>query len=406
MKLKRMAGAAAVLLLLAVCTGALAADTGIITADGVNLRESPDKESNAIGTLELGSEVEVLAVENGWYRIMLKSGTVGYIRQDYIFSNSSGSRGAYVLDDGTYIRGGPSEDTYAVKQLTAGKGVRIKAVFGEWFYVVADDATGYVYRTHLTLTGSNTASGSMLRTGMEGEEVERLQKKLYDRGFMSKRDMSGVYDSATRKAVLEYQKKAGLSSADGIAGAETLNSIFDSTNKLTKENATFTKLKGSVVLLDWFKGGSEWLNKGAKFTVTDVRTGKSFRARRFGGWYHADSEPITKEDTAVMKSLEGFSWNRRPIWVTYNGKTVAASMHTMPHMANPTKSNGFDGHFCIHLLNSKVHANSKACPRHQACVQEAYRAGKAKTSIYIAEVLHGRAGYERNKEDSLGAGLH
>ena len=91
MKLKRMAGAAAVLLLLAVCTGALAADTGIITADGVNLRESPDKESNAIGTLELGSEVEVLAVENGWYRIMLKSGTVGYIRQDYIFSNSSGS---------------------------------------------------------------------------------------------------------------------------------------------------------------------------------------------------------------------------------------------------------------------------------------------------------------------------
>ena len=264
MKLKRMAGAAAVLLLLAVCTGALAADTGIITAEGVNLRESPDKESNAIGTLELGSEVEVLAVENGWYRIMLKSGTVGYIRQDYIFSNSSGSRGAYVLDDGTYIRGGPSEDTYAVKQLTAGKGVRIKAVFGEWFYVVADDATGYVYRTHLTLTGSNTASGSMLRTGMEGEEVERLQKKLYDRGFMSKRDMSGVYDSATRKAVLEYQKKAGLSSADGIAGAETLNSVFDSTNKLTKENATFTKLKGSVVLLDWFKGGSEWLNKGAK----------------------------------------------------------------------------------------------------------------------------------------------
>ena len=70
MKLKRMAGAAAVLLLLAVCTGALAVDTGIITAEGVNLRESPDKESNALGTLELGSEVEVLAVENGWYRFI------------------------------------------------------------------------------------------------------------------------------------------------------------------------------------------------------------------------------------------------------------------------------------------------------------------------------------------------
>lgn len=64
-------------------------------------------------------------------------------------------------------------------------------------------------------------------------------------------------------------------------------------------------------MLDWFKGGSDWLHKGAKFTVTDVRTGKSFRARRFGGWYHADSEPITTYDTGIMKSLEGFSWNRR-----------------------------------------------------------------------------------------------
>lgn len=98
-------------------------------------------------------------------------------------------------------------------------------------------------------------------------------------------------------------------------------------------------------MLDWFKGGSEWLNKGAKFTVTDGLTGKSFRATRFGGWYHADSEPITKYDTSIIKSLEGFSWNKKAIWVTYKGKTVAASMHTMPHMANPTESNGFDGHF-------------------------------------------------------------
>jgi len=48
----------------------------------------------------------------------------------------------------------------------------------------------------------------------------------------------------------------------------------------------------------------------------------------------------------------------------------------MPHMANPTQSNGFDGHFCIHLYNSLVHENSKECPRHQSCVNEAYKAGR------------------------------
>ena len=68
---------------------------------------------------------------------------------------------------------------------------------------------------------------------------------------------------------MEYQQAMGLS-ADGIAGNATLSTVYDSANKLEKANADFYKLKGTVILLDWFKGGSEWLNKGAKFTVTDV----------------------------------------------------------------------------------------------------------------------------------------
>ena len=133
-------------------------------------------------------------------------------------------------------------------------------------------------------------------------------------------------------------------------------------------------------MVDWFKGGSSWLGRGAYFIITDVKTGLSFNARRFGGWYHADSEPVTAADTAIMKKIAGgsWSWDRHAIWVTYKGRTVAASMHCMPHMVNPTSSNNFDGHFCVHLLHSKVHANSKECPRHQACVRKAYEAGKAK----------------------------
>lgn len=374
--LRRIAAALAAVLMF---PAALAhAETGTITADGVKFREQADKDSNALRELSLGSEAEVLAQEGSWYRIMLPDETVGYVRQEYIFVQSGGSRGAYVLDDNTALRGGPDENTYVVRQLVAGQGVRVKRIIGEWYFVSANDQAGYVHRQHLTMTTSSMASASMLKQGMEGEEVEKLQGELYRRGFLGKNALTGTYSSATRKAVLEYQQAASLSSADGVAGAETLNSIYDSSNKLKKETATFTQIKGSVVMLDWFKGGAEWLHKGAKFTVTDVKTGLSFRVRRFGGWYHADCEPITANDTAIMKRIAGgkWSWDRRPIWVTYNGKTVAASMHCMPHMVNPTKSNNFDGHFCIHLLNSKVHETSKPCPRHQRCVQQAYRAGK------------------------------
>lgn len=375
--LRRLAATALAAAALLSPVGALA-EAGTITAEGVKLRERADKDSNALRELSLGSQAEVLAQEGSWYRVMLPDETVGYVRQDYIFIQSGGSRGAYVLDDAAALRGGPDENTYMIRPLTAGQGVRVKRVVGEWYFVSAGDQAGYVHRQHLTMTTASMAAASMLKQGMEGDEVERLQKELNRRGFLARDAMTGTYSSATRKAVLEYQQAAGLGSADGVAGAQTLNSIYDSSNTLKKETATFTQLKGTVILLNWFKGGAEWLHKGAKFTITDVKTGLSFRARRFGGWYHADSEPITANDTATMKKIAGgkWSWDRRAIWVTYGGKTVAASMHCMPHMADPTKSNNFDGHFCVHLLGSKVHENSKECPRHQACVQAAYRAGK------------------------------
>ena len=371
--------AAALSLLLA--GSALAADgdeLGQITAEGVKLREQADKESGALAELALGTTVEVVAEDGSWFRV-LYNGMVGYVRSEYLFTDSTGGRGAYVLDDGSMLRGGPDDTAYVVDQLSAGQGVKIKAIMGEWYFVSVNDQSGYVYRTQLTMTKSNTASGSMLKVGMEGAEVTKLQNALFDRGFLSKTGVSGTYDSTTRAAVLEYQKAAGLSSADGVAGNETQQSIYDSSNELKKANATYMQLKGTVIMLNWFDGGSDWLAKGSRFTVTDVKTGLSFRARRFGGWYHADSEPITSYDTSIMKKIAGgkWSWDRRAIWVTYNGKTVAASMHCMPHMANPTKSNGFDGHFCIHLKGSLVHENSKACPRHQACVYAAYKAGRA-----------------------------
>lgn len=354
------------------------AQTGIVTADGVNVRALPDREAEVLAKVALGTELTVISNEGGWYRILYDD-DVGYISKDYLFVNASGSRGAYVQTDGATLRGGPGQDAYVVTKLYAGQGVKVKAIIGEWYFAVANEQPGYIHRTYLTMTESTTAAGgSRLEMGMEGAEVKKLQQELYDRGFITKANITGTYGANTRAAVLDFQKAMGMEAADGIAGPKTLNAIYDSANKLKKETANLTKLKGTVVLLDWFKGGSEWLNKGARFTITDVKTGLSFRARRFGGWYHADCEPITAADTVVMKRISGgkWSWNRRAIWVTYGGKTVAASMHTMPHMSNPTRSNNFDGHFCVHLKNSKVHETSKPCPRHQACVQSAYKSGK------------------------------
>lgn len=363
------------LLLLPGASGAAARQFGQITGEGVRLRAEANTESDVLAELPLNAEVEILAEEENWYRVLYGE-LVGYVRQDLIFASDTGSRAAYVLEDGVKLRGGPSAAAYVVTELAASEGVKVKQLIGEWYYVVAGEHVGYVHRNYLLMTKATNTASNLLKAGMEGQEVKRMQEELYDRGFLAKVDITGLYAGKTRAAVSDFQEACGIG-ADGVAGGETLALLYDSNNKITKANAIATQVRGSVELLDWFEGGKDWLARYSEFVVIDVRTGLSFNVRRFGGWYHADSEPLTAADTAIFKKIVGeWTWDRRPIWVKYRGRVVAASMNCMPHLDNPTRSNNFPGHFCIHLYNSKVHENSKECPRHQACVQEAYRAGR------------------------------
>lgn len=371
----------AVFLLAAIICGASLADDevfGQVAADGVNMRSAPDSDSDIICELTIGEQVEVLAEDGNWYRILYND-RVGYVSKTYLFVSSEGSRGGYVLEDGVVMRGGPDQASYEVMTLTAGQGVKITQMIDDWYFITVGEQCGYVHRSYITMTMSATATATMLKMGMEGAEVKRMQQELYQRGFLEKSGVTGVFGAKTRTAVIEFQKAANLSSADGVAGQETLTALYDSSNGITEINAAYNRIKGTVIMMDWFEQARYWLPRGARFTVTDVRTGLTFRARRTGGTYHADVEPITAADTAIMYQIYGrkWSWNRRSIWVTYNGKSVAASMNGMPHSPNPTPSNNFPGHFCIHFLHSKTHIANAECPVHQACVREAYNKGKA-----------------------------
>lgn len=351
---------------------------GTVTADDVNFRAEPSIEAQLIDKLPKMTVVSVLSYEKNWYNVVY-NGKSGYIRQDMLFVASSTARAAYIREDNTAMKGGPDQNAYTVTRLNTGDPIRVKNLLGEWYYCSTGSDSGYIHMDSVSVARPGTSSlDRMLNVGMEGAEVQKLQTELYERGFLSVLDTTGYYGNRTKSAVRAFQKACGLE-ADGIAGDATLAILYDESNTVTADNAMYNQVRGTVELLDWFEGGSSWLAKGAYFVVTDVRTGLSFNARRFGGWFHADSEPVTADDSAIVRSLAGgWSWDRRPVWITYNGRTVAASIHTMPHMANPTRSNNFDGHFCVHLLHSKVHANGKECPRHQACVREAYEKGRTR----------------------------
>ena len=107
--------------------------------------------------------------------------------------------------------------------------------------------------------------------------------------------------------------------------------------------------------------------------LEDVRTGVRLTVRRYGGYLHADVEPATRRDTAVLRALYGgrWSWRRRPVVALLGGRRVAASINGMPHGGELVGDNDFAGHFCLHFLQSRVHRSGRLDPSHQVMVWEA-----------------------------------
>ena len=215
---------------------------------------------------------------------------------------------------------------------------------------------------------SNTSTDDdSLRKGATGTAVKTLQTNLKKLGFYTAY-VDGSFGATTESAVKAFQKKYGLT-ADGVAGSATLKKI---------ESAVASASSGKITTeqLDWFNGGKNVIPNGAVFQIKDVSTGLMFSARRQSGGNHMDAEPLTAEDTAILKKINGgtFSWRRRAVLVKYNGHVYAASIYSEPHGTNTILDNNFDGQFCLHFYGSKTHGTDRVDADHQKCVEQAMKA--------------------------------
>ena len=233
-----------------------------------------------------------------------------------------------------------------------------------------------------------------LSMGDSGSDVKTLQTRLIELKYLSG-SADGDFGAKTRDAVMLFQKQAGLT-VDGKAGKTTLKKLFassaakydgkttlstssGSSSSSSSSSSSESSSSSSVQLVDWWTSNIQSVfSRGTVATVTDVKTGISWQVKRRGGTNHADVEPLTASDTAKMKQAYGgsWSWTRRAIWVTINGKKYAASMNGMPHGVQSITNNNFSGHHCIHFLNSRTHTGNRLDSAHQAAVKAAYEAGK------------------------------
>lgn len=262
---------------------------------------------------------------------------------------------------------------------------------------------------------SPTHAQPILREGQRGPAVVLLQDLLFRQGVLTAQP-DGLFGKETWRAVRLFQARHGLT-VDGIVGpstwqklrgagalpvsgsasthvlrrGQTLSEVARQFGVSVRDIAVVNRIfdpnrvrAGTHLIIPTRRDRQRpelalWPEVNSLFPygeiarVTDVVTGRSFRIRRFYGHQHADVEPLTRQDAQVLKEIYGghWSWERRAIVLEIRGRYFAASMNGQPHGQGAVSANGFDGHFCIHLLGSRTHGTRRFDFEHHRRIMEA-----------------------------------
>ncbi|MEG1605952.1 MAG: peptidoglycan-binding domain-containing protein [Clostridia bacterium] len=377
--------------------------------EAAKLYKSYALKSAVIAELTEGQQVDLLAVKKSWAKVKA-SGKVGFVKKSVLAKKPAQPGGGdQTPQDGETMYASQkiklfkrhAADAKVVCAIPFAAKLTVYSRSGAWAKVAYGGKTGYVKKDKLVrdepideepnlpgepdvpgepnLPGEPDApaeDGVTLKPGDAGEKVMKLQRRLKALDWFYG-DIGGNYQALTTQAVKDFQEAAGLS-ATGIADAKTQKKLYASNAPKNVLDNNGKPASGRAVQADWWTSDIQNIfPRGKTATVTDVETGLTWQEYRAGGTNHADVQPKTAQDAALMNKAYGgtWSWNRRAIWVSIGGVKYAASMNGMPHGSGSIEDNNFDGHHCIHFTNSRTHGSNQIDARHPAAIQTAHNAG-------------------------------
>ncbi len=208
---------------------------------------------------------------------------------------------------------------------------------------------------------STATDSSTLKRGSQGTLVKNMQQKLKDLGYYTG-SVTGNFGTITEEAVRSFQRANGLT-ADGVAGVSTLNKLYamsgsgstggtENPGGSSGGQTTTAPNAASVRNVNWYTGIRPKYKAGTVMQIYDFATGYTWQCVMMSNGAHADSQPRTADDTAIMYKAFGNknTWTPKAVWITMpDGQTYIASMHNVPHLSGSIKDNNFDGHLCIHF---------------------------------------------------------
>ena len=306
------------------------------TTDKVNLRKSASTDSESRGQVKKGTTLSYSAIvtvgDVKWYKVKYNGNTC-YIMAKYCKTVSAKEAAKETCKDAS---------------------------------IPSDPST----------TALTTKAKVILRSGASGDA-----KQL---AVLTNKNALCTLTGTTKKAEGYVWYKVKADGKTGYIRGDLLRILSKAEAKTYTDKSSSKGTLYSPELTEW-SGIKSIFYKGCVATVTDVKTGISFKVKRWSGGLHADVEPYTAKDTKAMCKIYGVKtaqqisdqnmYQRRAILVTIGSHSYAASMYGVPHNypeGDTIDDNNFKGQFCIHFVNSKVHASKKVDSDHQKAIQYAY----------------------------------
>lgn len=366
-----------------VLTGSAFAASGQheVTANKLYFREEASSSGKTITTLSRGTVVTVLSTGDGWAKARW-NGRVGYLSCEYLEkitassvagSNTTKLSGTAWTEKASPLYRAADTGSEKIAELPKGTKLTLRGETYSFYYVKAEGKTGYILKSRTATeetaeekssVSADSASSSVLRNGDSGSAVTALQERLCELKYIDKKYVTGYFGDITARAVWKFQILAGLD-ADGVAGPATMKKLNSGSAPKMQE----------IVEKDWFDSDVSKLvyKRGGTAYIIDCETGVRIKIRRVGGSNHMDVEPATASDTEKLLKIYGgsWSWDQRAVILIADGEYIAASINGMPHGAEISTDNNFEGQFCLHTTGSLTHGTEKVNGRHQDKIEEA-----------------------------------
>ena len=250
-------------------------------------------------------------------------------------------------------------------------------------------------------TAAPNTTQQTLHRGDASDAVRTLQQRLIELGYLTGK-ADGKFGVQTYRALLAFQRANRLL-ADGVAGSMTW-SLLNSANAVGANGAvsatnapvqatqqpvnnggtgtTVQLLPSNVLYENWYSRIRAKARQFPYATVYDFNTGISWQVHMFSLGAHADSEPLTANDTSKMLKAFGGknTWNAKPVWVIFGDGTIyIASTHSVPHGVQHRTDNNFAGHLCIHFPRTanQVAAIGVYATSHQKAIDAGWKQTQA-----------------------------